>query len=306
MERYQKIFKVGEGTYGEVYKARDTRNGNIVAIKRIRLEHEEEGVPGTAIREISLLKELDHPYIIKLVDVIHQSHRLHLVFEYLDHDMKKYMDATDAMLPPEVVRSFTYQLTEGIHFCHCRRIMHRDLKPHNLLIDKKGTLKVADFGLARAFGIPIRQFTHEIVTLWYRAPEILLGSRHYSTSVDVWSIGVIFAEMVTKTPLFPGDSEIDELFRIFEILGLPNETTWPGVTGLPDWRSTFPQFKGKGIRSVLKTRLCDEGIDLLEKMLVMDPVKRISAKQALLHPYLRGLADTHAARLAAPATNPQE
>ena len=133
-------------------------------------------------------------------------------------DLKKYMDNVADKpegLGPEIVMKFTYQLVRGIYFCHAHRILHRDLKPQNLLIDKEGNLKLADFGLARAFGIPLRTYTHEVVTLWYRAPEVLLGSRHYNTAIDMWSVGCIFAEMAMRTPLFPGDSEIDEIFRIF-------------------------------------------------------------------------------------------
>eukprot|EP01018_Ginkgo_biloba_P020448 Gb_39785 [translate_table: standard] len=142
--------------------------------------------------------------------------------------------------------TFLYQILRGIAYCHSHRVLHRDLKPQNLLIDRQSNaLKLADFGLARAFGIPVRTFTHEVVTLWYRAPEILLGSRHYSTPVDVWSVGCIFAEMVNQRPLFPGDSEIDELFKIFRVLGTPNEETWPGVTSLPDFKSAFPKWPAK-------------------------------------------------------------
>ena len=133
-----------------------------------------------------------------------------------------------------------FQILAGINFCHARRVLHRDLKPQNLLIDKSGALKLADFGLARAFGIPVRTYTHEVVTLWYRAPEILLGLKQYSTPVDMWSIGCIFAEMIMKRPLYPGDSEIDELFKIFRTLGTPDEETWPGVSKLPDYKPTFP------------------------------------------------------------------
>ena len=199
MENYQKIEKVGEGTYGVVYKARDMTpgaNGRIVALKKIRLEAEDEGVPSTAIREISLLKELRDENIVRLYEIIHQESRLYLVFEFLDLDLKKYMDNVANQpegLGPEIVMKFTYQLVRGIYFCHAHRILHRDLKPQNLLIDKEGNLKLADFGLARAFGIPLRTYTHEVVTLWYRAPEVLLGSRHYNTAIDMWSVGCIFA-----------------------------------------------------------------------------------------------------------------
>jgi serine/threonine protein kinase len=158
------------------------------------------------------------------------------------------------------------------------------LKPQNLLIDKEGSLKLADFGLARAIGIPVRTYTHEIVTLWYRAPEVLLGSKHYSTSVDMWSIGCIFAEMASHTPLFPGDSEIDELFRIFRVMGSPTEESWPGVSSLPDYKPDFPRWPAVPLTNAVP-QLDPDGLDLLNKMLIYDPGKRISAKRALEHPY---------------------
>lgn len=168
-------------------------------------------------REISLLKELKHSNIVCLEDVLMEENRIYLIFEFLSMDLKKYMDSlpADKHMDPKLVRSYLYQITSAILFCHRRRVLHRDLKPQNLLIDKNGIIKVADFGLGRSFGIPVRIYTHEIVTLWYRAPEVLLGSPRYSCPVDIWSIGCIFAEMATRKPLFQGDSEIDQLFRMF-------------------------------------------------------------------------------------------
>jgi len=195
MERYQKMEKVGEGTYGVVYKAKDRVTGEIIALKKIRLEAEDEGIPSTAIREISLLKELQHPNIVRLYDVVHTERKLTLVFEFLDQDLKKYLDVCDSGLGYPIMKSFLFQLLTGVAYCHHHRVLHRDLKPPNLLINREGQLKLADFGLARAFGIPVRSYTHEVVTLWYRAPDVLLGSRKYSTPVDIWSVGCIFAEM---------------------------------------------------------------------------------------------------------------
>ncbi|KAK9895681.1 Pkinase-domain-containing protein [Cystobasidium minutum MCA 4210] len=292
MEKYTKIEKVGEGTYGVVYRARTNKTGEIVALKKIRLEQEDEGVPSTAIREISLLKEMKDDNVIKLLDIVHSEAKLYLVFEFLDMDLKKYMDKVEKVgdgegLGPDIVKKFTYQLVKGVNYMHSRRVLHRDLKPQNLLVDKDGNLKIADFGLARAFGIPLRTYTHEIVTLWYRAPEVLLGSRHYSTGVDVWSIGCIFGEMIQRQPLFPGDSEIDEIFRIFRLLGTPDEEAWPGVTQLPDYKGSFPQWKAKDIKTAV-AGLNDVSTDLLSRMLAYDPAKRISAKQTLNHEYFRG------------------
>ncbi|KAJ7112985.1 Pkinase-domain-containing protein [Mycena epipterygia] len=299
MDRYAKIEKIG--TYGVVYKARDVSTGSIVALKKIRLEAEDEGVPSTAIREISLLKELNDEHIVQLLDIVHADQKLYLVFEYLDVDLKRYMENGNrdhAPIAPHVVKKFTHQLTAGLRFCHAHRILHRDLKPQNLLIaqDKHGRdehgngdiLKLADFGLARAFGVPMRTYTHEVVTLWYRAPEVLLGARHYGTGLDMWSVGCIFAEMAMQgQPLFPGDSEIDQIFKIFRILGTPDEECWPGLQSLPDYKPTFPQWAAQELARVVPA-LDKDGIDILQATLMYDSSKRISAKRALLHPYFAG------------------
>ncbi|GFQ01513.1 cell division control protein 2 homolog a [Phtheirospermum japonicum] len=290
MDQYEKVEKIGEGTYGVVYKARDRVTNETIALKKIRLEQEDEGVPSTAIREISLLKEMQHGNIVRLQDVVHSERRLYLVFEYLDLDLKKHMDSCpEFSQDPRLVKLFLYQILRGIAYCHSHRVLHRDLKPQNLLIDRRtNALKLADFGLARAFGIPVRTFTHEVVTLWYRAPEILLGSRHYSTPVDVWSVGCIFAEMVNQQPLFPGDSEIDELFKIFRVMGTPTEDTWPGVTSLPDFKTAFPKWPSKDLTTLVPT-LDSAGLDLLVKMLCLDPSKRITARSALEHEYFKDI-----------------
>jgi len=295
MEDFEKIEKIGEGTYGVVYKARSKVTNQFVALKKIRLENEDEGVPSTAIREITLLKEVVHPNIVTLHDVIMQEARLYLVFEFLSMDLKKHLDSFPegkGMDSPDV-KSFLYQMTDAIVFCHQRRIIHRDLKPQNLLIDNKGTIKLADFGLARAFGIPLRVYTHEVVTLWYRAPEVLLGGQRYSTPVDVWSIACIFAEMFTGSPLFHGDSEIDQLFRIFRTMGTPTEDIWPGVTSLPDYKANFPSWKSNVLESLVPQLEHDvHGLELLKKMVIYDPNRRISAKATLLHPYFDDLDKT--------------
>nr|CAD7434195.1 unnamed protein product [Timema monikensis] len=278
------------GTYGVVYKAKNKKTGQMVAMKKIRLENEDEGVPSTAIREISLLKELRHPNVVSLEDVLMEEARLYLVFEFLSMDLKKYLDSLGPgkLLETNRLKSYLYQITRAILFCHQRRVLHRDLKPQNLLIDEKGVIKVADFGLGRAFGIPVRVYTHEVVTLWYRAPEVLLGATRYSCPIDMWSIGCIFSEMATKKPLFQGDSEIDQLFRIFRVLRTPTEKIWPGVSHLPDYKATFPNWTQNNLCSHIKN-IDKDGIDLLQKMLIYDPVKRISAKAALIHPYFEDL-----------------
>ncbi|XP_033607291.1 cyclin-dependent kinase 1 isoform X2 [Cryptotermes secundus] len=276
MEDFLKIEKIGEGTYGVVYKGRNKKTGQVVAMKKIRLENEDEGIPSTALREISLLKELRHPNVVSLEDVLMEESRLYLIFEFLSMDLKKYLDSLgpNKVMDADLVRSYLYQ----------RRVIHRDLKPQNLLIDKNGVIKVADFGLGRAFGIPVRVYTHEVVTLWYRAPEVLLGSSRYSCPIDMWSIGCIFAEMATRKPLFQGDSEIDQLFRIFRVLKTPTEEIWPGVSQLPDYKATFPNWIHNNLTGQVRN-IDEDGLDLLQKMLIYDPLSRISAKAALLHPF---------------------
>jgi serine/threonine protein kinase len=202
LDKYLRLEKLGEGTYGIVYKCKNKENQELVAVKKIRLENEDEGIPSTAIREISILKQLKHPNIVNLMDLIHGEKKLHLVFEYLDYDLKKFLDQNGGPLHPQLVKSYLYQMLDAITYCHSRRILHRDLKPQNLLIDKNGYIKLADFGLARAFGIPIKTLTHEILTLWYRAPEILMGQKEYSTPVDIWSVGCIFYEMAHRSKPF--------------------------------------------------------------------------------------------------------
>ncbi|KAJ7049959.1 Pkinase-domain-containing protein [Mycena amicta] len=271
IDRYTRIEKIG--AYGVVYKARDTETNTIVALKKIRLEAEDEGVPSTAIREVSVLKELSDDNIVRLLNIVHGDQKLFLVFEYLEMDLNRFMKQNKP-LEPALVKKFTYQLNLGLVYCHSRRIIHRDLKPQNLLIDKQNNLKLADFGLARAFGLPMRTYTHEVVTLWYRAPEVLLGSRHYATGIDIWAVGCIYVEMAMNgQTLFEGDSEIDQIFKIFKILGTPNEACWPGVQNLSDYKSTFPQWSAQDLDDVI-TGLDEDGMDLMTV-----------SKRALVHPY---------------------
>jgi cyclin-dependent kinase len=313
LNSYEKIEKIGEGTYGKVYKARDKSTNKFVALKKTRLEIEEEGIPSTALREISLLQMLSESnHIVKLLSVEHVDEIgkpvLYLVFEYLTTDLKRWMDRNgrgpNHPLSKEIIKSMTYQLIKGVAHCHKHGVMHRDLKPQNLLIEDNPSvphlscLKVADLGLGRAFSIPIKSYTHEIVTLWYRAPEVLLGVTHYGLGVDIWSVGCIFAELLCKIPLFSGDSEIQQLLQIFKILGTPTEETWPGVGRLRDWHE-FPQWKPQDFAKIFPD-LENQGLDLLKRMLAFDPAKRISAKEALSHSYFNKMDKITIEQLEAP------
>jgi len=288
MDSYIKLNKLGEGTYATVFKGRSKLTDDLVALKEIRLEHE-EGAPCTAIREVSLLRDLKQANIVTLHDIVHTEKSLTLVFEYLDRDLKHYMDSFGGILSMHNVKLFLFQLLRGISYCHERRVLHRDLKPQNLLINHKGELKLADFGLARAKSVPTKTYSNEVVTLWYRPPDVLLGSTEYNASIDMWGIGCIFFEMVSGRPLFPGSTVQDQLSLIFQTLGSPNENKWTGLTELPDYKeSEHCNYRGESIR-ILTPRLDQDGVELLGSLLEYDPTKRITADLAIRHKFFANL-----------------
>uniref|UniRef100_A0A8D3EA76 cyclin-dependent kinase n=1 Tax=Scophthalmus maximus TaxID=52904 RepID=A0A8D3EA76_SCOMX len=271
LETYIKLDKLGEGTYATVFKGRSKLTDNLVALKEIRLEHE-EGAPCTAIREVSLLKDLKHANIVTLHDIIHTEKSLTLVFEYLDKDLKQYMDDCGNILSMQNVKIFLFQILRGLAYCHRRKVLHRDLKPQNLLINDRGELKLADFGLARAKSVPTKTYSNEVVTLWYRPPDVLLGSSEYSTQIDMWGVGCIFYEMAAGRPLFPGSTVEDELHLIFRLLGTPTEDSWPGISSIDEFKSyKFPKYKAQPLINHYESK------------------KRISADEAMRQPYFRSL-----------------
>ncbi|KAJ8949512.1 hypothetical protein NQ314_008205 [Rhamnusium bicolor] len=289
MQKYEKLEKIGEGTYGTVFKAKNRESHEIVALKRVRLDDDDEGVPSSALREICLLKELKHKNIVRLYDVLHSDKKLTLVFEHCDQDLKKYFDSLNGDIDLDVVKSFMYQLLRGLAFCHSHNVLHRDLKPQNLLINKNGELKLADFGLARAFGIPVKCYSAEVVTLWYRPPDVLYGAKLYTTSIDMWSAGCIFAELANAgRPLFPGSDVDDQLRRIFKLLGTPTEETWSDMSQLPDYKP-FPAYQPNMSLSQVVPKLGNRGRDLLQRLLVCNPMGRISADDAMAHQYFSDL-----------------
>lgn len=288
IDTYTKLDKLGEGTYATVFKGKSRLTDNLVALKEIRLEHE-EGAPCTAIREVSLLKDLKHANIVTLHDIVHTDKSLTLVFEYLEKDLKQYMDDCGAILAMNNVKLFLFQMLRGLAYCHARRVLHRDLKPQNLLINERGELKLADFGLARAKSVPTKTYSNEVVTLWYRPPDVLLGSTEYSTPIDMWGVGCIFYEMASGRPLFPGSTVEDELHLIFKVLGTPTEDNWPGISRSEELISyKFPHYAAESLVA-RAPRLDPDGITLLTSFLHFEARKRISAKDAMRSSYFTSL-----------------
>ncbi|XP_076871769.1 cyclin-dependent kinase 15 isoform X2 [Brachyhypopomus gauderio] len=289
---YLNLEKLGEGSFATVYKGISRINGNLVALKVIRMKTE-EGVPFTAIREASLLKGLKHANIVLLHDIIHTRESLTFVFEYVQTDLAQYLIQHPGGLNPYNVRIFMFQLLRGLSYIHSRRILHRDIKPQNLLISYLGELKLADFGLARSKSIPCQTYSTEVVTLWYRPPDVLLGSTDYSTALDIWGAGCIFIEMLQGAPAFPGVTDaFEQLLKIWTVLGVPSEDTWPGVSELPKYKPEwFLPCKPQPFREVWKrfTQLPYKTEDLAQQMLMMIPKERITAQDALQHPYFSTL-----------------
>jgi len=303
---FEFLEQVGEGTYGQVWKARDSKTGDYVALKKVRMDNEREGFPLTAIREIKLLKTLHHRNIVNLKEIVTGREdkektrtgkgSIYMVFEYLDHDLTGLMDSKVVFTEGQI-KCYARQLLLGLQHCHEREILHRDIKGSNLLINNDGLLKIADFGLARSYGEPGRKYTNRVITLWYRPPELLLGEQLYGAAVDLWSVGCLIAEMALRKPLFPGHNETEQLDLIFKVCGTPTQETWPNWDKLPSAsmvNKRYPDVLRKTLTSektLMKetgkemTHLPDILVDLLCGLLKLDPEKRFTAAQALAHPW---------------------
>ncbi|KAI9295986.1 kinase-like protein [Neoconidiobolus thromboides FSU 785] len=235
INNYEKLNRIDEGTYGVVYRARELASGDIVALKRLKLENEKQGFPITSLREIQALLIAKHPNIVNVREIVvgKRLDDIYIVMDFIEHDLKALMkDMPNPFLQSEV-KTIMLQLLSAIKLLHDNWLLHRDLKTSNLLLSNRGEIKVADFGLARKYGEPINQMTQLVVTLWYRAPELLLGETKYTKAIDMWSIGCIFGELILNEPLFPGEGEIDQIGRIFKLLGSPTRDNWPNYMNLP-------------------------------------------------------------------------
>lgn len=277
---YEHLGTLGVGAYGRVDATKDKKTGILYAMKTMELEGlEVSGIPSNAIREVSILKELDHPNIVKIEKVLYNRPQIHLIMEYMDTDLKKYIQEHKPLKAGKV-QSIMKQILEGIKEIHSSRIIHRDLKPENIFIDEKGDVKIGDFGISRTFGVSNKPMTPDVVTIFYRAPEIVLGISEYSIPIDIWSIGCIFAELYNGSPLFEVETEIDLINKIFKRCGTPTEDTWPGITS--KLSIVMPNFPQKPV----KIEGMDElAIDLLNQMLSLNPEVRITAKEALQHAF---------------------
>ena len=284
--RYEKIEFLGEGQFATVYKARDSVTDVIVAVKKIKLGSKTEAADGinrTALREIKILRELHHPNIIALLDVFGHKSDVSLVFEFCQTDLEVVIRDNKIVLTPANIKSYLIMTLKGLRYLHVNWILHRDLKPNNLLIGSDGQLKLADFGLAKTYGSPDRIYTHQVVTRWYRCPELLFGARMYGPGVDVWAVGCIVAELLLRVAFFPGDTDLDQLSKIFSVTGTPNETKWPGHKELPDYVE-FKELPEIPFNNIF-TAADDDLIRLLEQMLSIDPRRRPSCDDLLKSSY---------------------
>ncbi|KAI6232144.1 putative serine/threonine-protein kinase [Aphelenchoides besseyi] len=286
IEEFKIENKIEEGTFGVVYRAVEERTDEVVALKRLKMEKEKDGFPITSLREINMLMKCrNHPNVVGLKEVVIGStmDKIYLVMEFVEHDlkslMKQFRERKKSFTMPQV-KSLMHQLLSGCAYIH-------NEWTSNLLLTRNNVLKIADFGLAREYGDPLKAYTPVVVTLWYRSPELLLGTKKYSTAIDIWSIGCIFGEFFKLTPIFQGTSETDQLNKIFMDIGTPNETVWPGYKELPGVaRCVFANTPYNQLRKKFMGDLKSElGLELMNRFLAPCPERRISAEAALKHEF---------------------
>ncbi|KEY64296.1 hypothetical protein S7711_06342 [Stachybotrys chartarum IBT 7711] len=301
VDKYQKLNDIEEGTYGWVARATEVSTGRIVALKRLKLmPSDRDGLPVTGLREIQILRSCNHGNVVALHEVVvgsevfkrdKQVHdpSIFLVMEFLEHDLGSILaDMPQPFLSSEI-KQLLLQLSSGVSYLHENRILHRDLKTANLLLNNRGRLKIADFGMARYVGYPPPDLTQLVVTLWYRAPELLLGAKAYDAAVDMWSVGCIFGELLLGEPLLKGANEVDQVLKVVQLCGVPTEDTWPGFKKLPNSRCLrFPPKSAVPTGSVVRTKfpnLTAAGASLLNDLLSLNPLYRPSADEVLKHEY---------------------
>ncbi|KAF1969619.1 Pkinase-domain-containing protein [Bimuria novae-zelandiae CBS 107.79] len=279
---------VGSGTYGKVFKGVHVYTKDMVALKKIRMEGERDGFPVTAIREIKLLQSLNHDNIVKLQEVMVEKNDCFMVFEYLSHDLTGLLNHPTFRLEDAHKKDLAKQLFEGLDYLHRRGVLHRDIKAANILVSNTGQLKLADFGLARFYAKRSKlDYTNRVITIWYRSPELLLGETQYGPAVDIWSAACVLVEIFTKHAIFPGDGgEINQLEKIYNVLGTPTVQEWPGITEMQWFELLRPTERKKStFEEKYKDRVTEAAFELLLAMFMFDPAKRPSASDVLRHPY---------------------
>lgn len=284
---YTKDRKVGEGTYAVVYLGKQTSTKRPIAIKEIKTGLFKDGLDMSAIREVKYLQELKHPNVIELIDVFATSNNnLNLVLEFLPCDLEVLIKDKTIVFKSADIKSWMLMTLRGIHHCHRNFILHRDLKPNNLLISPNGLLKIADFGLARSLGNPNEDLSSNVVTRWYRAPELLFGAKHYTEAIDIWSIGIIFAELMLRIPYLAGKDDVDQLDVTFRAYGTPTEQIWPNVSSLPMYNAlhVYPPPSRQELRMRFSAAT-EKALDFLILLTQLDPSRRCNSTQALLHEY---------------------
>eukprot|EP00892_Ulva_mutabilis_P004557 jgi/Ulvmu1/2473/UM136_0025.1 len=276
---------LGKGAYAKVFLSRSQLTDEVVVHKHVQIDSPEHGLPLHVLRELAILQKMRHPHIVRLHDVLYRETEVVLTLEYMDCNLRELL-RNSGPLNIVLVKSFTHQILQGVAYAKAKRCVHRDLKPANILVAPRyGIVKLADYGLGRAYDFSGGKYTRQVMTLRYRAPEIMLGVREYSAAVDMWSVGCIMAEMVRGDTPFKGENEIDQLLKIFELLGRPCPEEWPEVQQGENFQTCFPRWPRPSSLSHLAPGLDEDGLDLLTKMLVYNPQKRISADEALQHPW---------------------
>ncbi|XP_061393739.1 cyclin-dependent kinase 10 [Musca vetustissima] len=286
---FEKLNRIGEGTYGIVYRARDTRTNQIVALKKVRMDQEKDGLPVSGLREITILKQCKHDNIVNLIDVVvgKSLESIFLVMEYCEQDLASLLDNMAQPFSESEVKCIVLQVLQALKYMHSRYIIHRDLKVSNLLMTDKGCVKIADFGLARLIGIPSGPMTPQVVTLWYRSPELLLGAPTQTTAVDMWAVGCIFGELLSHKPLLPGNTEIAQLELIIDLLGTPSEAIWPDYTKMPAIQNFTLKKQPYNNLKPKFPYLSAAGLRLLNFLFMYDPKKRATAEESLHSSYFK-------------------